>query len=174
MHAEFHLWGGRTFSADEGFRQICSYPSTGNKCGVGGFAFGSGYLFDIGAGVSAGLDWAYLPTSWGTIRLSDTITMNIDSSYIPVMAQARYSLGSFFIGAGSGYAFIAERPRIFGSSIPDVSSPPGIYAAMLELGYVIAADENVSFFGSVKTYGLYPSGSPTYIFVPSIGFFLRL
>lgn len=90
------------------------------------------------------------------------------------MAQARYSLGSFFIGAGGGYAFIAERPRIFGSSIPDVSSPPGIYAAMLELGYVIAADENVSFFGSVKTYGVYSVGLSTYIFVPSIGFFLRL
>jgi hypothetical protein len=167
---EVDFWTGYSFPVNQAIRDQCNIPATGNYCRIGGMSFGTGLYIATMGNLRSGVGFSYLPISSGTLKVSDTILVNISTSYAPIVFQVRYDIGPVHIQVGSGYALTVERPRVY-SGQPVSSTDSGVYAAASEIGFRSAISEQVAFYAALKYFALVPlaGGSAIHTLLPSFG-----
>lgn len=85
------------------------YTTNGATSKTGGVAFGADAWAGLAAmpGLDIGLGLAYLPIyslDFSATKTGASASMKGDITAIPVLAQARLVLGSFYVAAGAGYS----------------------------------------------------------------------
>jgi hypothetical protein len=168
---EVDVWTGYNFPLNDSIRNQCTtYPATGNYCRTGGVSFGTGLFISAIGSLRTGVGFAYLPISDGRLKVSDSILVNIGSSYAPAMLQLRYDFGFFHVQLGTGYALTVERPGVPGSQ-PASTADSGAYATSAQIGFRAAISDNAAFYAAFTHYVLFPpsSGGVIHNLVPMIG-----
>jgi len=167
---EVDFWTGYSFPVNQVIRDQCNIPATGNYCRIGGMSFGTGlYIASIGQ-LRTGLGLAFVPISDGTLKVSDTVLVNIGASYAPVLFQVRYDLGPVHFQLGTGYSLTVERPRVY-SGQPASTADGGAYTASSEIGFRAAISENAAFYAAFKYLVFVPisSGEALHVVLPTFG-----
>lgn len=172
VRPEADFWTGYVLpQGDASAASLCSkFPSLGNRCSVGGFAWGGGFYLAQIFGIISGVGIAYLPVADGTLKITDTQLLNIGSAYMPMLAQWRFDFSIFHVQAGAGYSIAVETPRAY-PQIGASAAPGGAYTLMIEPGIRLKASEQITFYASAKLFTLLPSqgGDPLLYLVPTIG-----